>query len=136
MFQTGSWLRKGRKSSLARSTAALDDEIMRPKSALRLWSDSGAAPHFGGKGDQLIGGGTTCGGNGGAPHFGWKVDHQLIGGTTCGGNGGAAPHFGGKGDQLIRGGNFEAGEAARASLEDYGCRKEIVKIIQTSTVQR
>ena len=113
MFQTGSWLRKGRKSSLARSTAALDDEIMRPKSALRLWSDSGAAPHFGGKSDQ------------------------LIGGTTCGGNGGAAPHFGGKGDQLIRGGNFETtGEAARASLEDYGCRKEIVKIIQTSTVQR
>jgi hypothetical protein len=91
MFQTGSWLRKGRKSSLARSTAALDDEIMRPKSALRLWSD----------------------------------------------NGGAAPHFGGKGDQLIRGGNFETtGEATRASLEDYGCRKEIVKIIQTSTVQR
>ncbi len=107
MFQTGSWLRKGRKSSLARSTAALDDEIMRPKSALRLWSDSGAAPHFGGKGDQLIGG-----------------------------NGGGAPHFGGKGDQLIRGGNLETGEAARASLEDYGCRKEIVKIIQTSTVQR
>ncbi len=116
MFQTGSWLRKGRKSSLAAlpqargSTAALEDEIMRPKSALRLWSDSGAAPHFGGKSDQLIG-------------------------TTCGGGGGA-PHFGGKGDQLIRGGNFEAGEAARASLEDYGCRKEIVKIIQTSTVQR
>jgi hypothetical protein len=112
MFQTGSWLRKGRKSSLARSTAALDDEIMRPKSALRLWSDSGAAPHFGGKSDQLIG-------------------------TTCGSGGVAAPHFGGKSDQLIRGGNFETtGEAARASLEDYGCRKEIVKIIQTSTVQR
>ncbi len=112
MFQTGSWLRKGRKSSLARSTAALDEEIMRPKSALRLWSDNGGAgPHFGGKSDQ------------------------LIGGTTCGGNGGAS-HFGGKGDQLIRGGNFETAEAARASLEDYGCRKEIVKIIQTSTVQR
>ena len=99
MFQNGSWLRKGRKSSLAalpqaRSTAALEEEIMRPKAVLRLWGDGGAAALYGGKSEQLM-----------TP--------------TCGG-----------------GGNFETAEATRASLEDFGCRKEIVKIIQTSTVQR
>ena len=102
MFQnSGGWLRKGRKSSVAaglppaRSSAAAGevDEIMRPKAAvLRLWGDSGASAHFGGKSEQL--------------------------------------------QQATCGGNFELGEAARPSLEDYGCRKEIVKIIQTSTVQR
>jgi hypothetical protein len=51
----------------------------------------------------------------------------------------ATAHFGGKSEQVATcggGRNFEASEIGRPSLEDFGCRKEIVKIIQTSTIQR
>ena len=51
------------------------------------------------------------------------------GGASSGGN------LGGKSRLATYGESYDH-EAARPSLEDFGCRKEIVKIIQTSTVQR
>jgi hypothetical protein len=86
MFQPGSWLRKGRKSSpptgVLDHTGPLETTAMRPKTVSRFWADSGAS---------------------------------------------SGGHFGGKSRLATYGDSYDS-DTARPSLEDFGCRKEIVKI--------